>query len=58
MKVQRTFILLYNHSLYVYIRVLFQRSIKKIVGHKGQSVTEVVYTHFEIEELIDAINKI
>ena len=32
--------------------------IKKIVGHKGQGVTEVVYTHFEIEELIDAINKI
>ena len=32
--------------------------IKKIVGHKGQSVTEVVYTHFEIEELIDAINRI
>lgn len=32
--------------------------IKKIVGHKGQSVTEVVYTHFEIDELIDAINKI
>lgn len=32
--------------------------IKKIVGHKGQSVTEVVYTHFEIKELIDAINKI
>lgn len=32
--------------------------IKKIVGHKGQSVTELVYTHFEIEELIDAINRI
>lgn len=32
--------------------------IKKIVGHKGQGVTEVVYTHFEIEELIDAINRI
>lgn len=32
--------------------------IKKIVGHKGQSVTETVYTHFEIDELIDAINKI
>lgn len=32
--------------------------IKKIVGHKGQSVTEVVYTHFEIEELLDAINRI
>lgn len=32
--------------------------IKKIVGHKGQSVTENVYTHFEIEELLNAINKI
>lgn len=32
--------------------------IKKIVGHKGQGVTEVVYTHFEIQQLIDAIDKI
>ena len=32
--------------------------IKKIIGHKGQGVTEIVYTHFEIAELIDAINKI
>lgn len=32
--------------------------IKKIVGHKGQSVTEAVYTHFDIEQLLDAINKI
>lgn len=32
--------------------------IKKIVGHKGQGVTEIVYTHFELSELIDAINKI
>lgn len=32
--------------------------IKKIVGHKGQGVTETVYTHFEIAELLDAINKI
>lgn len=32
--------------------------IKKFVEHKGQGVTEIVYTHFEIEELIDAINKI
>ena len=32
--------------------------IKKIVGHKGQTVTEIVYTHFEIQELLDAINKI
>lgn len=35
-----------------------ERIIKKIVGHKGQGVTETVYTHFEIEELLDAINKI
>ena len=35
-----------------------ERVVKKIVGHKGQGVTQVVYTHFEIAELIDAINKI
>lgn len=35
-----------------------ERIIKKIVGHKGQGVTETVYTHFEIQELLDAINKI
>ena len=35
-----------------------ERIVKKIVGHKGQGVTQVVYTHFEIVELIDAINKI
>lgn len=32
--------------------------IKKIVGHKGQGVTEQVYTHFEMQQLIDAINLI
>lgn len=35
-----------------------ERIIKKIVGHKGQGVTQIVYTHLEIEELIYAINKI
>lgn len=35
-----------------------ERLTKKIVGHKGQGVTETVYTHFEIEELIIAINQI
>ena len=35
-----------------------ERVIKKIVGHKGQGVTETVYTHFELEELKEAINKI
>lgn len=35
-----------------------ERMIKKIVGHKGQGVTQTVYTHFEIESLLEAINKI
>lgn len=34
------------------------RLVKKIVGHKGQGVTQQVYTHFEIEALLEAINKI
>ena len=32
--------------------------IKKIVGHAGKDVTEAVYTHFELSEILDAINKI
>ena len=35
-----------------------ERLVKKIVGHKGQGVTQQVYTHFEVEALLDAINKI
>lgn len=35
-----------------------ERIIKKIVGHKGQGVTETVYTHYEMQTLADAINKI
>jgi len=36
-----------------------QTIIKRIVGHSGaMSLTEKVYTHFEIQQLIDAINKI
>lgn len=35
-----------------------ERIIKKIVGHKGQGVTQQVYTHLEIKTLLDAINKI
>ena len=34
------------------------KAIKKIVGHKGQSTTEIVYTHFAIQDLLEAINKI
>ncbi len=32
--------------------------IRKIIGHKGLALNENVYTHFEIDELLDAINKI
>ena len=35
-----------------------ERFIQKIVGHKGQNVTQAVYTHLEIQELIDEIDKI
>ncbi len=36
-----------------------QTTIKKIVGHSGaMSLTERVYTHFDINELIHAINQI
>ncbi|WMI80586.1 tyrosine-type recombinase/integrase [Anaerotignum sp. MB30-C6] len=35
-----------------------ERFIQKIVGHKGQNVTRVVYTHLEIQELIEEIDKI
>lgn len=35
-----------------------ERLIQRIVGHKGQGVTQVVYTHWEIEDLINAIDKI
>jgi integrase len=32
--------------------------IQRIVGHKGKDVTDTVYTHFEIKQLVDAIDKI
>ena len=35
-----------------------ERIIKKIVGHKGQGVTETVYTHLELPVKLEAINKI
>lgn len=35
-----------------------ERIIKKIVGHKGQGVTETVYTHYELQQLLDAIDLI
>ncbi|MCI8630019.1 MAG: integrase [Firmicutes bacterium] len=35
-----------------------ERIIKKIVGHKGQGITETVYTHLELPVKLEAINKI
>ena len=35
-----------------------ERIIKKIVGHAGKGVTEIVYTHFEMQQLLEAIDKI
>ena len=35
-----------------------ERVIRKIVGHKGQGVTETVYTHLELPLKLEAINKI
>lgn len=36
-----------------------QTIIKKIVGHSGaMTLTEKVYTHFDVKELVNAINKI
>ncbi len=35
-----------------------ERIIRSIVGHSGKSLTENVYTHFDKQPLLDAINKI
>lgn len=35
-----------------------EKIIQRIVGHKGNSITDTVYTHFEIHQLLDAINRI
>ncbi len=36
-----------------------QTIIKKIVGHSGaMNLTEKIYTHFDVQELVNAINKI
>jgi len=34
------------------------RIIKKVVGHKANNVTVDVYTHFDMDELRDAVNRI
>ena len=35
-----------------------ERIIKQIVGHKGQGVTQIVYTHVDLQSKLDAINSI
>ena len=35
-----------------------ERLIQQIVGHKGANVTRSVYTHVDIANLLEAINKI
>ncbi len=35
-----------------------ERIIRQIVGHKGQGVTQIVYTHIDLENKLIAINKI
>lgn len=35
-----------------------ERIIQKIVGHKGQSITQIVYTHIDLPYKLEAINKI
>ena len=35
-----------------------ERIIQKIVGHKGQNVTQAVYTHLDLDTKLDAINRI
>lgn len=35
-----------------------ERIIKKIVGHKGQGVTQIVYTHVDLSYKLEAINLI
>lgn len=35
-----------------------ERIVRSIVGHKGQGVTETVYTHIELPLKLEAINKI
>ena len=37
---------------------IYQAKINRIVGHTGKTVAENVYTHLDIQELIEAINKI
>ena len=45
-------------SSVTFVQVRAVLFIKKIVGHKGQGVTENVYTHIELPTKLEAINLI
>lgn len=35
-----------------------ERIIKRIVGHTGTGVTDTVYTHIDLQTLLDAVNQL
>ena len=37
---------------------IYPAKIARILGHTGKTIAESVYTHLDIQELIEAINKI
>ena len=37
---------------------IYPAKITRILGHTGKTIAENVYTHLDIQELIEAINKI
>jgi integrase len=37
---------------------VYDAKINRILGHSGKTVAENVYTHLDIQELIEAINMI
>lgn len=39
-------------------RAVDERIIQQIVGHKGQNVTQIVYTHVDLPTKLEAINRI
>ena len=50
-----------HDSRYTFVSILTSAGIapvliKRIVGHKSKDITERVYTHFEIQQLIDSVN--
>ena len=45
-------------STMLYAAEVYEAKIARILGHTGKTIAENVYTHLDIQELIEAINKI